>query len=117
MREKGSPTYILVMELVSKLGWKGMGLNMDGFPPTLATSLQGATGSSRPTGGRTGVAGTARSTAWETGVSHTGGGGARKVGASVTGGAPSAMLALARSLEKESMPSAILGAPRGHEVL
>jgi hypothetical protein len=99
---KGSLIYILVAELVSKLGWKGMGLNTDDSPPTLVTSLQGATDSSRPTGGRTGAAGTTRSTAWGTGVSHTEGGGARKVGASVTGGALGAMLVLARSLERES---------------
>jgi hypothetical protein len=64
---------ILVMELVSKLGWKVMGLNMDDSPPTLAMSLQGTTGSSRPVGGRSGVAGIAHPITWGTGASHTGG--------------------------------------------
>ena len=113
---KGSPTYILVMELVSKLGSKGMGLNTDGSPPAPVMSLQGATGSSRPMGGRTGAARTARSMTWGTGVSHIGGTSARRVGVGATGGAPGAMLVLARSLERGSVPSAILGAPLGHGV-
>jgi hypothetical protein len=40
----------------------------------------------------------------------------KKVGACVTGGAPSAMLALASSLDRESMPSSIPGDPPGHGV-
>jgi hypothetical protein len=31
---KGSPTYIRVIELVSKLGWKAMGLHTDNSPLT-----------------------------------------------------------------------------------
>jgi hypothetical protein len=114
LREKGSPTYILVTELVSKLGSKGMGLNTDGSPPAPVMSLQGATGSSRPVGGRTDAARIARSMIWGTGVSHIGGTGARRVGVGATGGAPGAMLVLARSLKRGSVPSAILGAPLGH---
>jgi hypothetical protein len=56
------------------------------------------------------VAGNARSTVWGTGASHTGGGGTRKVDIGVVSGALGVMLVLARSLEKESTPSAILGA-------
>jgi hypothetical protein len=62
------------------------------------------------------MAGTTRSTAWGTGTSHTRVGGSRKVGAGVAGSAPGAMLVLARSLERDSMPSAIPGALLGHEV-
>jgi hypothetical protein len=51
-----------------------------------------------------------------TGVSHIGGGGARGVGVGASGGALGAMLVLARSLDMESMPSAIPGAPPGHAV-
>jgi hypothetical protein len=58
LKGKGRPVYKLVMELVSKLGWKGMGLNTDGSPPALNMSCQGVTGSSQPTGGRAGVVGT-----------------------------------------------------------
>jgi hypothetical protein len=39
------PTYIWVTKLVSKLGWKGMGLNTDDCPPSPAMSVQGASGS------------------------------------------------------------------------
>jgi hypothetical protein len=65
---KGSPTYVLVTELVSKLDTKGMGLNTNSSPLVPVMSLQGATGSSRPAGGRTGAAGTTCSTAWRGGL-------------------------------------------------
>jgi hypothetical protein len=107
---KGSPTYIRVMELVSKLSWKRMGLNTDGSPSIPAMSLQGASGSSRPAGGKAGVADTTRSTMWGTGVSHIRGGGARDVDVGAANDAPSEMLTLAKSLERDSMPSA----PRRH---
>jgi hypothetical protein len=38
--------YIQVTELVSKLGWKGMGLDTNGSPPIPTMSLQGASDSS-----------------------------------------------------------------------
>ena len=104
------------MELVLKLNWKGMGLNTNGSPPTPAMSLQGASDSSQPEGGRAGVANTACSTTWGTGVSHIRGGGARDVGAGAAGGAPGEMLMLAKSLERYSMPSAIQEAPLVHVV-
>jgi hypothetical protein len=63
------------------------------------------------------MVGSTRSTAWGTGASHTGGGGPKKVDAGATGGATGAMLVLARSLERDSMPLVILGAPPGHGVL
>jgi hypothetical protein len=93
-----------------------MGLNTDGSPPTHVISCQGTTGSARPAGGRSGVAGTARSTAWGTGASHTRGGGSKKVDAGTIGDALGAILVLARSLERESMSLATLGASLGHEV-
>jgi hypothetical protein len=113
---KGSLTYIRVTKLVSKLGWKGMGLNTDGSPPSSAMSLQGAFGSSRPAGGRASVADTARSMTWGTSLSHIGGGGARNVGAGAAGGALGEMLTLAKSLERDSMPSSIAVDPLVHEV-
>jgi hypothetical protein len=93
-----------------------MGLNTDGSPPTPAMSLQRASGSSRPADGRAGVADTTRSTTWGTSVSHIGGGGARDVGAGAAGDAPGEMLTLAKSLERDSMPSTIPVAPPVHEV-
>jgi hypothetical protein len=93
-----------------------MGLNTDGSPLTLVMSSQGTTGPSRPVGERSGVIGTTRSTARGTVASHTEGGGTRKVDAGGAGSAPSVMLVLARSLERESMSPAIPRASPGHGV-
>jgi hypothetical protein len=62
------------------------------------------------------VASIARSTAWGTDASHAREGGTRKVDAGAAGGASGEMLVLARSFERESTPSAILGASLRHGV-
>jgi hypothetical protein len=62
---KGRSAYKLVRELVSKLGWKGMGLNTDGSPLAVDMSCQGVIGSSNPTRVRSGVAGSSCPMVWE----------------------------------------------------
>jgi hypothetical protein len=62
------------------------------------------------------MAGIAHSIVCGASTSHARGGGTRRVNAGAAGGASGAMLMLARSLERESMTSAILGVLLGHGV-
>jgi hypothetical protein len=116
---KGRLAYSLVTEVVSKLGRKGMRLNMNGSLPALDTSYQGVNGSSQPASRRSGVAGTSCLMACGVGTSHARGGGTRGVnvgGVCAIGGTPGVTLMPARSLARESMSSIGLGASPRHGV-